>query len=470
VSRPWPIQRWSDAESVAERFARAGLSLSAARQKASLLGRIAEWLRQEGEIFQGGIFDGGDIACRGTGSKPGAAVADSNDSLGGSASDGPVQVFFVPGRIEVLGKHTDYAGGRSMVAAVERGFCVAVRPRRDDLVIVADALRREWVRFKIGPDLVPPVGHWSNYPMTVARRLARNFPTARHGAEVIFASDLPLAQPLLSDKTALAGYLGCIENGQSFGELAGDRGVGTFGGSEDHTAILCARPGQIGQYSYCPISLERLLPVPEGYVFAIASSGVVAEKTGAALDKYNAASRMTGCLLQLWRQATARDDPHLAAAISADPDAASQLYRAVVDATDEQRQGFSTAALIARLEQFIAESQQIVPAAGDALERGDLAALAAAVDRSQRLAEQLLGNQTPETVHLARSARQLGAAAASAFGAGFGGSVWALVDHPQAAEFLQAWSASYRQAFPHRAAQAEFFTTAAGPGAFQLPE
>jgi len=494
VSRPWPIQQWSDAETVTERFARAGLSLSAARQKAGLLVRIAQWLRQQGDIF-----DDAAISDRSSSSAPDTAAADSNDALAGAGAAQSAHVLFVPGRIEVLGKHTDYAGGRSMVAAVERGFCVAVRPRRDEVVFVVDALRRQWVRFQLGPDLVPPVGHWSNYPMTVARRLARNFPTARRGAEVVFASDLPpaagmssssalvvamflalraanpldaerLARPLLSDKTVLAGYLGCVENGQSFGELAGDRGVGTFGGSEDHTAILCARPGQIGQYSYCPIRLERWLPMPQGCVFGIASSGVVAEKTGAALDKYNAASQMTSCLLQLWRQATGRDDPHLAAAMSTDPDAASRLYQTVAVASDQQRHGFSAAALIARLEQFIAETQQIVPTAGDALEHGDLAALAASVERSQRLAEQLLGNQTPETVHLARSARQLGAVAASAFGAGFGGSVWALLEQSHAGEFLQAWSANYRQAFPHRADQAEFFTTAAGPGAFQLPE
>ena len=30
--------------------------------------------------------------------------------------------IWVPGRIEVLGKHTDYAGGRSLVCALERGF------------------------------------------------------------------------------------------------------------------------------------------------------------------------------------------------------------------------------------------------------------------------------------------------------------------------------------------------------------
>ncbi|HKD91569.1 MAG TPA: galactokinase family protein, partial [Terriglobales bacterium] len=38
--------------------------------------------------------------------------------------------WFVPGRIEVFGKHTDYAGGPSLVCAVERGFSVVACLRR----------------------------------------------------------------------------------------------------------------------------------------------------------------------------------------------------------------------------------------------------------------------------------------------------------------------------------------------------
>ena len=39
--------------------------------------------------------------------------------------------FFVPGRIEVLGKHTDYAGGRSLLCAAEQGFCLVAAARSD---------------------------------------------------------------------------------------------------------------------------------------------------------------------------------------------------------------------------------------------------------------------------------------------------------------------------------------------------
>src|SRR5204862_4044059 len=84
------------------------------------------------------------------------------------------------------------------------------------------------------------------------------------------------------------------------------------------------------------------------------------------------------------------------------------------------------AGLVERVEQLDIESR-IVRASGDALAAGDLDRLGKLVEESQAAAERLLGNQIPETIELARSARELGAVAACAFGAGFGGSVYALL-------------------------------------------
>ena len=113
------------------------------------------------------------------------ARAASALSITGEAGSGqPPLAFFVPGRIEVLGKHTDYAGGRTMVAAVERGFCIAALPRDDRQIVVIDAANGETIVFLADPDLQPQAGSWSNYPMTVARRVARNFPGAVRGADI----------------------------------------------------------------------------------------------------------------------------------------------------------------------------------------------------------------------------------------------------------------------------------------------
>ena len=406
----------------------------------------------------------------------------------------PLQSFYVPGRIEVLGKHTDYAGGSSMVVAAQRGFCLVAATRVDRHVIVTDALSGETIGFDPGPELVPRVGHWSNYPMTVARRVARNFPEARRGVDIAFASDLPPAAGMSSSSammvavflalagangladtpryqdnihnlTDLAGFLGTVENGQTFGSLEGDRGVGTFGGSEDHTAILCGRPNQISQYVYCPVCFERAIPLPAGYTFAVATSGVAAEKTGGAMQKYNAASQRAAAIAELWRGETGRDDPHLAAALANGPEAAAELTRIVLSGETD---AFGRDELLARLEHFLTENEQLLPAAGDALAKGDLKLFGELVDSSQRAAEQLLGNQIPQTSCLAETARRSGAAAASAFGAGFGGSAWALIEASAAESFLEAWADSYRSRFPEDACNSTFFTTGAGPAAFQL--
>lgn len=403
---------------------------------------------------------------------------------------GARQFLFVPGRIEFLGKHTDYAGGRSLVCAVERGICASVRPRGDATFHMVDSLCDDMTEFVISPELNPETGHWSNYPMTVARRVARNFPGAERGVEIAIASDLSAAAGMSSSSALivaiflaldaandlrrrpeyaanihsqedLAGYVSAIENGESFGALAGDHGVGTSGGSEDHTAILCARSGRLSQYSFCPVRHERDIPLPDDCALAIGVSGVSAEKTGAARDSYNRASRLVAEILEAWRSASFRDDDTLAAALRAAPDARRRLGEAL-------RRRPRAIDLLARLDQFLEESERLVPAAGDALLLGDLAALGELVLRSQDLAERLLGNQIEETRALARLARECGAVASSSFGAGFGGSVWALVLRSSVEQFLGCWQDCYLREHPEHRDGARFFTTRAGPAALWL--
>jgi galactokinase len=123
-----------------------------------------------------------------------------------------------------------------------------------------------------------------------------------------------------------------------------------------------------------------------------------------------------------------------------------------------------------RLSQFVVESTELIPRAGDALLRGDLAELGVLVDRSQAGAEQELRNQIEETIWLVREARSSsgGAVAASAFGAGFGGAVWALVRAADAETFRARWAHGYAARFPSAARYAQFFMTRAGPAATRL--
>jgi galactokinase len=397
--------------------------------------------------------------------------------------------FFVPGRIEVLGKHTDYLGGRSLLAAVERGFILVGVPLAEPELLAIDAATGESVRFPLSTELETAPGHWSNYVRTVARRLMRDFPGAPGGCAISFHSNLPPAAGLSSSSALVVGtmlilasvlrldrrpeyggllphphdlaqYAAAVESGAGFRSLPGDRGVGTHGGSEDHTAILCAKAGRLVSYSFSPFGWNFDVELPAGYRFAIAASGVLAEKTGTALARYNRLSAVGRRLLTLWNEETGRVDASLDAALDSDAGAADRLRALIAAASpDDDR-----AALLARLDQFVAESREMVVAAANALAQERLAEFGEIVDRSQALATSHLMNQIPETVDLARSARELGAVAASAFGAGFGGSVWALVAEPTAYDFLAAWRDRYRASYPEHD-RAEFFLTAAGPPA-----
>lgn len=395
--------------------------------------------------------------------------------------------WFVPGRLEVLGKHTDYAGGRSLLCTAERGFCIAAIPRGDSVVRINDIVRRKTVELSLSPDLPIPAYGWTVYPSVVVRRLAHNFPGANIGADIILASDLPSAAGMSSSSALvvaiftvlsavnqlaqrseyianvtshedLAGYLGYIENGQTYKSLIGDGGVGTFGGSQDHTAILTSEPGHLKQYSFCPVRFERAVKLPEDCVFAIGVSGVVADKTGSSKANYNRASLAVRSILDIWRKASGLSPATLAAAATSSPDAPDRIRAAL-------RESRSTNAdwLLRRFDQFLLESETIIPQASEALARGDVTAFGSMVDQSQDATEKLLGNQVAETIWLAAEARALGAYAASAFGAGFGGSVWALVARQDADAFAKRWQQAYQHSGHAASRNRQFFFTPAGP-------
>src|SRR5215217_4281352 len=112
----------------------------------------------------------------------------------------PQHALWVPGRLEVFGKHTDYGGGHSLVAPVPRGFAVVARPRADGIVSIHDASRREhFVADSQGAgEADEALKGWRRYTLTTVRRMARNFAGAPLGVDIAFASDLPPASGMSS--------------------------------------------------------------------------------------------------------------------------------------------------------------------------------------------------------------------------------------------------------------------------------
>jgi galactokinase len=420
-----------------------------------------------------------------------ALVEFASSALRRLSPHAPFGTWFVPGRIEIVGKHTDYAGGRSLVAAVPRGMAIVAAPRDDGRLRVIDA--REPRLVDLHPAALESAGGWAKYPAAVLRRLAANFPQADLGADLAFASDLPRAAGMssssalvvgialalvaragleeraewaraIADDLDLAGYLGAVENGRDFGTLQGLDGVGTEGGSQDHTAILASRAGQVSAFRYLPV--RRLLdePMPEHWHFVLMTSGVHASKAGSVRDRYNRASQAVAALVGLWQQDTGKIPGSLGALLDADPGAVAHLRRLAAQGAA----GFSGGDLTRRLEHFVAEDARVVATARAFHDRDErtLDEISAA---SQWSAECELGNQVRETVELAGLARECGAFAASSFGAGFGGSVWALVagDRATADAMAGRWQEAYAARCPH-AHGVETLVTRPGPPALTL--
>lgn len=408
-------------------------------------------------------------------------------------ASGETRTYLVPGRVELVGKHVDYAGGRSLTCAVDRAIRVRMTPLDEPVLRVGDGGRRGRVAIPLSSEARAGWPRWGTYVAAVARRFARDFPHARRGVQVKLKSDLPPSAGLSSSSalivalgTALveanrmeddplwhaavpdllsrAEYFAAMETGAPYRDFPGDAGVGVRGGAQDPIAIMCGADHAATQFGYIPARMERRVPWPTDFAIVIGVSGVKATKTGNARRQYNRASDAMRWMVTQWNAQSRRSDLTVAAALAADT-AASTVFERIARTGGD---GFNASYLVPRFDQFREECEIIVPRVADALDRGDYDALGRLVDRSQELAERALGNQVRETIHLQRSARSLGAVAASAFGAGFGGAVWTMVHEAEASAFVDAWRASYEAAFPERAPRAAWIVTRPGPPAREV--
>ncbi|GAA3555213.1 galactokinase [Microlunatus spumicola] len=109
----------------------------------------------------------------------------------------PVGVWAAPGRVNLIGEHTDYNDGFVMPFALAEQVVVAAAPREDGRWGVRSLNRRQTVTF--GPqDLVPGrVEGWAAYVAGVVWALAEAGHTVQ-GADLVLTSDVPVGAGLSS--------------------------------------------------------------------------------------------------------------------------------------------------------------------------------------------------------------------------------------------------------------------------------
>ena len=145
-------------------------------------------------------------------------VAAFRQSFGGD----PVVVAFAPGRVNLIGDHTDYNDGFALPCALQVGTVVAIAPLDDDSVI-ARAIDLDGASDSFRIDIPIPLlsaGQWQNHVRGIAAGVAQ-FGLPLRGARLVISGDIPQGNGLSSSASlGVALALGLAALG---GELAPDR-------------------------------------------------------------------------------------------------------------------------------------------------------------------------------------------------------------------------------------------------------
>ncbi|MBN1415158.1 MAG: galactokinase [Bacteroidales bacterium] len=110
------------------------------------------------------------------------------DRYGKSASDS--FLYFAPGRVNLIGEHTDYNGGYVFPCALNFGTYLVIRKRDDDLISMA-SLNFEYTASVNKKDIVRKhEGQWVNYPLGVLNEFIK-LGTELSGMDMLFLGNVP---------------------------------------------------------------------------------------------------------------------------------------------------------------------------------------------------------------------------------------------------------------------------------------
>jgi len=320
----------------------------------------------------------------------------------------PGAVAVAPGRINIIGEHTDYSLGFVLPAAIDRHTAVALRLRRDARL----ALRSDRYSAQVDLDGLPPRrhGNWTDYLIGVAREI-----DAQHGDgpgfDAYVASDLPAGSGLSSSAAleVAAAVTMLAARGIEMAPMeiarlcqtAENRFVGARTGIMDPFTALKARGGNAILLD-CRSMQDEYVPLPDGrFAWLLADSRVRHELASSAYNERRAECEAAAAALGL-----------------------SSLR----DASDADLERISHPVERRRARHVITENARVLQAA-DALRRRSPRALGPilyASHESLRLDFAVSCRELDCLVELAAGTSHV--IGARMMGGGFGGCVLALVD------------------------------------------
>jgi galactokinase len=371
-----------------------------------------------------------------------------------SASDAPALRCAAPGRVNLIGEHTDYSGGFVMPAAIDFRTVATIRARQDPNILLYSENMDERVSFPLNPLPAAARGHWSDYPMGVAWSLAQQG-VRTSGFELSLAGDVPLGAGLSSSASIeVATAMALLELAQvkmplATIALACQRAENAFVGAQSGIMdqfIACAGQQDHALLLDCRSLEYRLLPIPPHVRLIICNSMVKHEHAGGQYNVRRAeVEEGTRILQQRWPAIIALRDVSEEQLVECSQLMPDNVFR--------------------RCRHIITENGRVQLAAA-ALERGDLAAfgaLMAAAHRSIRDDFEASCDELDTLVEIAAAIP--GCYGARMTGGGFGGCTINLVDESRAESFRTAIQTQYQKA---TGIEADIYLCRASAGASRL--
>lgn len=348
----------------------------------------------------------------------------------------PALVVRGPGRINLIGEHTDFNLGFVLPAAVDKGIWLAMRPRQDGVCRFHAADAGESFETTLPAFARSGLG-WPNYLLGVYSELARDG-HAPTGVDCAFGGDLPIGSGLSSSAALECGFAFGLNElyGLGYDRLAlarlGQRAencfVGVNCGIMDQFASLLGREGHVIRLDCRDLTHEYMPFAEHGLVVVLCDSHV--RRSLAAGSEYNA--RRVQC------------DAGVAHLRACHPEVQS-LRDVSMEMLADARSAMEPN-VFARCAYVVQENRRVLETCA-ALTTRDYARVGRLMNASHHGLQREYQVSCPELDVLAEGARAIpGVLGSRMMGAGFGGCTINLVEEAELERFIVRMSELYHQA------------------------
>lgn len=344
-------------------------------------------------------------------------------------------LYTSPGRINLIGEHTDYNGGFVLPGAIDKAMYCEIKPNGTNEVHAYALDLKEASTFGLGENDIPRE-QWAKYIYGVCREMIKRGADVK-GFDCVFAGDVPLGAGM-SSSAALESCFGFALNDQfnlgfdrfelaKIGQATEHNYVGVMCGIMDQFASCFGKEGSLIRLDCRSLEYEYVPFSPEGYRLVLINTMVAHELASSAYNK-----RRLSC-------------EAVAAAMRKRHPEVELLRDATMDMLHEVANEVSAEDYI-RAEFVIEEIQRLLDAC-EALSKGDYETVGKKMYETHIGLSRKYEVSCPELDYLNDMARQCGVTGSRVMGGGFGGCTINLVKSELHDEFLEKATTGYEKEF-----------------------